>query len=538
MSSVLPRAETPEEVGVSSRAILNLLDELDRQGLEYHGLMILRHGKVAFEAYRKPYAKETPHTIYSFSKSVAATAVGFAVDEGLLTLDTRIGDLFPTYRPKHGTERWDRITLRHVLTMSTGFTFNVFHQNSNLDWVKDYLHSFLRDEPGTVFHYTNENAYLISVIIKQLTGQTLFEYLKPRLFEPLGIDVPWSETDHQGRQAGGWGIQWKLEDSAKFIQCYLDGGKWNGDQVVPAWWAEEATKKQMENTANVKADSKVGYGYQFWMCALPNTFACRGMFCNQGVGMRDYDAAFVYFGADADEQKPYDVIYPHFPAGFVDEGSPVDAAALSEIRARADALSFPPPPVSRRFVPTERLLSESVITLQPQLLLNTVGFPLSFLPMTVNEMALDRAGHMRDVKLQFRENELVFSWTEGKKTVYHNSVPLGLDGSYRTGHIRLSGFAYDTYGYAYWETPDALVLSIRPIQSCCCRTFRLKLLSGGRVQMEASSTPSYRSVADNLYRLSPAYLNNNPLLCQVSKFVFRLAPGLLEPVSYGKLRRI
>lgn len=537
MSRDLPRAKTPEEAGVSSQAVLNLLDEFEKQGLEYHALMILRHGKVAFEAYRKPYAKDIPHTIYSFSKSVASTAIGFAIDEGLITLETRIGELFPEYRPKFNTDKWDKINLRHVLTMSTGFTFNVFHQNSNPDWVKDYLHSFLRDEPGTVFHYTNENAYLISVIIEKLTGLKMFDYLKPRLFDPLEIEVPWTETDSQGRPAGGWGIQWKLEDSAKFIQCYLNNGKWNGRQVIPEWWAIEATKRQIGNEANIKEDSKVGYGYQFWICSLPNTFACRGMFCNQGVGMRDYDAAFVYFGADADEQKPYDVIYPHFPAGFIDDGSKADKEIVEKLKKRVKNLSFPEPPVSLRYPANERLLSQSVIKLQPQLLLNAVGFPLSFLPMTVNEMALDRAGNINGIELEFNGGELVFSWTEGRRKIYHNSIPAGLDGNYRKGHISLSGFEYDTYSFAYWESPDALVLNIRPIQSCCSRIFRFKLSSGGRVKVEVKSTPSYRSVADNLYRLSFAYLNNNRFLCGVSKIVFGLAPGVMEPDSYGRLIR-
>ena len=537
-SKDLPRASSPEEVGISSRAILNLLDEFDRQGLEYHGLMLLRHGKVAFEAYRAPYTKENPHSIYSFSKSVAATAIGFAVEEGLLTLDTPVEELFPEYRPKKDAERWDKITVRHVLTMTTGLAFDVFHQNSRPDWVKDYLGSELRDEPGSIFHYTNENAYLISVIIHRLTGKTLFQYLTPRLFEPLHIEVPFSETDAQGRQGGGWGIIWKLEDSAKFIQCYLDNGKWDGKQVIPEWWAREATKYQVSNAENVKADSKVGYGYQFWMCAQPNTFACRGMFCQQGVGMRDYDAVFAYFGADADEQKPYDVIYPHFPAGFLDESieNPVDTEAQLALKERARTLSFPSPPVSKRNHELEKKINDGVVRLRPQLFLNTVGFPSSLLPMTVNEMALDRAGHINNIKLRFSENEVTFSWEEGKKTKYHNTLPLGLDGDYRKGHFSLSGFELDACSYAYWEDDRTLVLSIRPIQTCCCRTLRIRFNPNGRVKITPRSTPSFESIANNLVKLSYAYLNNNRLLCAVSDFVFGIAPAVMEANLYGRLR--
>ncbi|MDR1630439.1 MAG: beta-lactamase family protein [Oscillospiraceae bacterium] len=534
----LPRAASPEEVGISSQAILNLLDEYDKQGYEYHGLMILRHGKVAFETYRAPYAKEIPHSIYSFSKSVAATSIGFAVEEGLLSLHDPVGKFFPEYRPKKNAERWDKITIWHVLTMTTGFAFNVFHQNSNPDWVKDYLHSHLRDEPGSVFHYTNENAYLISVLIRRISGQTLFEYLKPRLFDPLGIDVPYSEVDGAGNQGGGWGIIWKLEDSAKFIQCYLNNGKWNGKQIIPEWWAVEATKTQVSNADNIKADSKVGYGYQFWMCSLPNTFACRGMFCQQGVGMRDHDAVFVYVGAEADEQKPYDVIYPHFPAGFLDESEKheADETVLKELKSRAENLTFPAPPVSKRISVLEEKCNNNVLRLRKHLFLNTIGFPLSLLPMTVNQMALDRAGHIDNVYLDFKENEVFFTWQEGKKAQWINTIPLGLDGKYREGRINLSGFELDTYSYANWEDDKTLLLNIRPIQTCCSRTLRVEFKSHDRVKIIPRSTPSFKSVADNLYHLSHAFLNNSKPLCALSKFLFSIAPAVMEANFHGKLK--
>lgn len=532
----LPRAATPEEVGISSQAILDLLEEYDRQGLEYHGLMILRHGKVAFETYRKPYAAEIPHSIYSFSKSIAGTAAGFAIDEGLFALDSRLCDLFPEYRPARAPKGWDDVTIRHVLTMTTGLVFDVFHQSgAGTDWVADYLHSRLRDVPGEVYHYTNENAYLISVLIRRLTGLGMFTYLQPRLFAPLGIEVPFTEADQAGNPAGGWGIIWKLEDSARFIQCYLDGGKWNGQQVIPAWWAEEATKTQAENKANLKADSNVGYGYQFWMCRLPNTFAARGMFCQQGMAMRDHDAVFVYFGADADEQKPFEVIYPHFPRGFVAEGTAADAKTLQALRVKEQNTRFPTPPVAKRS-PLEAQLNGAVLHLRRQHFLNAIGFPLSLLPMTVNQMSLDRAGYIDAVRLDFTQGEVQFSWQEGKDGRWQLSVPLGLDGAYRTGHVALSGFSFDTYSYAHWQDDSTLALHIRPIQSCASRTFTL-CFGKRHVKMIPGSTPSFTSIAQNLNKLSYAYLNNNRLLCKFSDLCFGLAPSIMEAPLRGRLKR-
>jgi CubicO group peptidase (beta-lactamase class C family) len=537
----LPHAAVPEEVGVSSRAILNLLDEFDKQGLEYHGFMLLRHGKVAYEIYKKPYAADIPHNIYSFSKSIAATAVGFAIDEGLFSLDDKLSGLFPAYQPTRENgfkqkyiDRWNKVTLRHVITMTSGLAFDVFHQNSSPDWVKDYLHSRLRDEPGTVYHYTNECAYLCSVLVHKFTGQTLWEYLTPRLFEPLGIDVPYSETDAQGRQAGGWGVYWKLEDSAKFTQCYLNNGRYNGVQVIPEWWAKEATAFQSGNADNIKADSRAGYGYQFWISALPGAFASRGMFCQQGHGWREQDAVFAVFGADADEQKPYDVIYPHFPAGFIADGSPVDKDALAEIRGRAETLEFPV--ITSDINPAIDLMKQYNIRLKRQRVLNLTGYPQSLLAMTVNQMAVDRAGNMDHVILDFKDGQLQFSWTEGKDARWKNSIPIGLDGKYRIGHISLSGFEFDTYSFGYWKKPNILKLHIRPIESCAERTFEIEFRTRRRVRITPRGTPSFVSIADNLCKLSYAYLNNSNFLYFWSKIIFKIAPYILEGRLYGKVK--
>ncbi|MDR2525181.1 MAG: beta-lactamase family protein [Oscillospiraceae bacterium] len=531
--SGLPRALSPEEVGVSSQAILDLLDEFDRRQLEYHGLMLLRHGKVVFEQYRKPYAAEIPHSIYSFSKSIAATAAGFAVDEGLFDLDDTVGKHFPEYRPAKKAAYWDQVTLRHVITMTSGLAFDVFHQNASPDWIKDYLHSKLRDAPGEIFHYTNECAYLFSVLIRRLTGQTMWEYLTPRLFEPLGIDVPFTETDHEQNPGGGWGIIWKLEDSAKFMQCYLDDGKWQSRQVIPAWWVREATQKQSDNSGNRKADSNKGYGYQFWMCRQPNAFAARGMFCQQGFCMRDHDAVFVCFGADADEQKPFDVIYPHFPAGFFTGERAPAPDVLAELRRREQTLSFPEPPPSPRAPALEQKLSGSAIKLRKQRLLNLAGYPQGLLPMTVNQMCIDRAGNMTDIRLAFGEDQLQLSWREGK---WENSIPLGLDGKYRCGKVELAGFSFDTYAFAQWQDARTLYLSIRPIQTCVSNTFLLRF-RGRRVKITPRSTPTFKSIAANLCKLSFAYLNNNPVMCLLSRFLFGIAPYILEGSHYGRVKR-
>jgi hypothetical protein len=243
----------------------------------------------------------------------------------------------------------------------------------------------------------------------------------------------------------------------------------------------------------------------------------------------------VYFGADADEQKPFDVIYPHFPAGFIAEGTQAHPDDLEQLRTAAANLSFRSPPVSGRS-PLEQRLNHSQLKLKRQVVQNLLGFPLSVLPMTVNQMSLDRAGYINNLQLRFREDALDFSWTEGRDARFSLAVPLGLDGKYATGHVTLSGFDFDTAGYANWESNNVLKIHIRFMQSCASRTFVLRF-RGNRVKITPRSTPSFASIAANLNKLSYAYLNNNRLMCKVSDICFGLAPGFMEAPLRGHLKR-
>ncbi|MDR1928232.1 MAG: beta-lactamase family protein [Oscillospiraceae bacterium] len=531
----LPRASYPEEVGVSSQAVLDLINEFERQGMELHSLMVLRHGKVAAECWRHPYAAEIPHAIYSCSKSVAGTAAGFAIDEGLFSMESKLHELFPEIKRRRQRVRYEKITVRHLLNMTAGLTLNVLLPKAGRDdWVGDFLRSRVKHEPGKVFHYANEHAYLISVLIHRLTGQGLQEYLRPRLFAPLGIDPFFWETDAQDREGGGWGICWKTEDSAKFMQCYLDGGKWDGRQVIPAWWVREATSPQAQNPDNCKADSRVGYGYQFWMCREPNTFAARGMFCQQGVVMKDYDAVFVYTGADADEQKPFEVLYPHFPGGFVAQGDRPDPAVLAALREKIAGLTLPPPTASPQRPPLEKELSGETIRLRRQYFLNAVGLPSSLLSMVVNQLCYDKAGGIDDIRLRFGENEGSFSWTEGRQSRKENTLPFGLDGSFREGAFSLSGFDFNALSHARWLDDTTLRLHIRPKESCSSRIYIFHFLGGRRVRIEQRTTPPLESIAENLAALSRQFMNNNKIFHFFARKIFWLAPKLVEAPLRGR----
>ena len=178
-------------------------------------------------------------------------------------------------------------------------------------------------EPGEKFLYINENIFMLSAIINRVTGMSMREYLRPRLFEPLGIDFPLWETDRNGVEAGGCGLYLKTEDIAKLTLCYQQKGKFNGVQVIPEEWAIEATKKQIGNEYNRPGtDSSFGYGYCFWKNSIDeDSFRADGMFSQFGIGIPQYDATVVVTSAVTDETGCLEYLFKYFPRAFeeVDE---------------------------------------------------------------------------------------------------------------------------------------------------------------------------------------------------------------------------
>ncbi len=241
----LPRAATPEDVGVYADVVEQFIDYIQKEQLEFHSLMVLRHGKVAAEWYNEPFDANTKHTMYSVSKSFTATAVGFAVTEGLLSLDDVVTDFFPDYPPRTPHEYFQKMTVRTLLTMTSGKQTDMMANKGKIDWVEDFINSPWVFEPGTEYLYVNENIYMLCAILHRVTKMSVIEYLTPRLFQPLGIETPFWETDPNGVEAGGWGLYITTEDLAKFADCYLHEGKYRGRRVIPKTWAQEATKNQI-----------------------------------------------------------------------------------------------------------------------------------------------------------------------------------------------------------------------------------------------------------------------------------------------------
>ncbi|MCX7772584.1 MAG: beta-lactamase family protein, partial [Clostridia bacterium] len=264
--SQLPRS-TPEAQGMSSSKIIAFLDALNEHHIELHSLMILKNKHVVCEGWWAPYQKDIPHMLFSLSKSFTSTAIGFAVNEGLLSVEDDVVNFFPDYRSIPDCFR--KLKIKHLLCMGTGhekdFTPDAIAHPDG-DFVKCFFEHPLTYEPGTHFVYNNMATYMLSVILTRVSGQTVRDYLNQRLFAPLGIDEPYWETCPKGYNFGGWGLNLKTEDILKFGLLYLQKGIFEGKQILPSSWIEEATRAQIKNGDDPNSDWAQGYGYQFWRC--------------------------------------------------------------------------------------------------------------------------------------------------------------------------------------------------------------------------------------------------------------------------------
>src|SRR5579859_5578000 len=266
MISRLPRS-TPEKQGVSSGVLANLIEELNRKVECLHSIMLVRHGHVIAEGWWATYAAELPHAVYSISKSFVSTAVGLAVAEKKLDINQRVVDLFPDKAPASANQNLKAMRIRDLLRLSTGHreadTID-FPYRMNADLVRAFLDLPVPEKPGTHFIYDEPGVYLLSAILQQATGQTLLDYLQPRLFQPLGISDPTWWASSAGVSLGASGLSLRTEDIAKFGQLYLQHGRWGGRQVIPRQWIEAATALQTATGSNPDDDWEQGYGYLFW----------------------------------------------------------------------------------------------------------------------------------------------------------------------------------------------------------------------------------------------------------------------------------
>ncbi len=334
-SKSLPR-NTPESQGVASSGVRAFIETANEKVTSMHSFMLVRHGHVIAEAWWSPESAEKPHVLWSLSKSFTSTAVGLAVEEGKINIDDPVLKYFPDEAPAEVSENLKSMRVRDLLTMSTG------HQDeANLraatNWTRAFLAQPVPHKPGTHFKYNTPATYMQSAIVQKVTGQTVRDYLIPRLFEPLGIADPTWDASPEGVSLGGYGLYLCTEDIAKFGQLYLQHGQWQGKQLIPRQWIEQATSKQVSNGSDPASDWAQGYGFQFWRCRH-NAFrgdGKDGQFC---IVMPELDAVVAITANTGNMQAELNVVWDTLLPAFTDQPLPENPSEHKKLEATVASL--------------------------------------------------------------------------------------------------------------------------------------------------------------------------------------------------------
>jgi len=343
---------TPESQGVSSVAIQKWIDAVERDVPDFHSFVLRRHGKVIAEGWWAPYAKELPHRLFSHSKVFTSTAAGFVADEGKLDLDERVAEIFPDKMPANPGESVRQLRVRDLLTMNTGGACDrPMHVDPFGDWMKAFLADDFKRRPGTHFNYNSCATYMVAEIVERKTGRKMMDYLDEKLFRPLGMTGVETTYAPSGCPCGGWGMAAKTEDLAKLGQLFLDGGRWNGREIISRNWVQLATAKHTWNNCtpgkgDPKNDWQQGYGFQWWRCQH-NCYRADGAGGQFTIVMPDQDAVISCTAVLCDFQGAFNKVWDILLPAMADKPLAADDAAVKALRERCAKLALPTPKGAR-----------------------------------------------------------------------------------------------------------------------------------------------------------------------------------------------
>ena len=339
-SRTLPRS-SPEKQGIASSAILEFIDAADEKIDTMNSFMLVRHGHVVAEGWWSPYDATSPHMLFSLSKSFTSTAVGLAIADGKLTLDDEVLKFFPEDAPTDPSANLKAMRVRDLLCMSAGHQAEVSLSDSKETWTKAFLNHPVPNKPGTHFLYNTPATYMLSAIVQKVTGSTVLDYLRPRLFEPLGIENPQWDTSPQGISLGGYGLSVRTEDIARFGQLYLQKGVWMGKSLIPSAWIDTATTRQTSSGSNPNSDWEQGYGYQFWRCrhGLYRGDGAFGQFC---IVMPEQDAVVAITSGGRDMQAVMNLVWEKLLPALKAVPLPADRLGAEKLRKRLASLTVRP----------------------------------------------------------------------------------------------------------------------------------------------------------------------------------------------------
>lgn len=523
----------PEREGVPSGVVQRFFEELDRcPSIHVHSAMVVRHGKIVAEGSWKPYSGSYPHMMFSLSKSVVSMAVGFAVQEGLLTLDDKAAGFFPDKNVMFRSQRINNVTVRHLLNMATGLKFNEVNSVVERDWMRAILQSDCSFEPGSEFSYNSLNTYWLSAILCRKTGMGLVEYLTPRLFDPLGIHgVNW-DVCPMGIEKGGWGLWLRIVDMAKLGQFYLRHGRWTvgGEekQILPDQWIAESTKM---DTPTHDGDYSTGYGYQIWSFGAKSAYQFNGMLGQYVIVLpeRDMVLAITSGSPSLFADETCHIVEQYFgdaAKGISDGPLPNDIRALRSLRGALGALyaireTAPKPRrisalahAWRRFFPEKETLPAVPAPLRAfhgkQYQLESSSAAL--MPLILQGTTNNFSANIAKISMEFSPGECRLIVEDGTDT---NLLVAGMDGTPRKGCVTLNGEVYAVGSTARLTTDEddrpVLKVFICFTETPSVRIMKFVLYSTERILIRFDELPSVEAAIEVMFSLVGGRENQNSL---------------------------
>ena len=560
---------TPESQGISSDLFAALLRELDAsKDTEMHHFMALRHGKVICECNFAPYPKGMWHITHSMCKSITGMAIGMLIEEEKLKLDENIYDIFPDHINAFSKIFRPAITVENLLTMTSGVTFNESGIVSGNDWLGSFLNASVNGKPGTEFQYNSLNTYVLSAIVTKRTGETLTEYLTPRLFGPLGITKYYWETCPKGITKGGWGLFLCAEDMAKLGQLYLQRGKWNGQQLVSEYWIEISTARHLKTQ-----NDTYGYGYQLWMEQRPGSFEYNGMLGQNVIIYPDMDMVLVTNAGNKEMFQDcimLNIIRKYFPVNYhpadVLPESPLSYGLLKRLCGELENVENNNRSTSlhggwKRNVVSKRKHSDKKYSYRISAAVDRPSDHHSFMravsgrtyvmeqqnigiaPLFVQVFHNNMTDGISEISFTYDAGNFYVSFTEGE--VIHK-LPVGF-GRAADGCVDLHGEHYlvATLGEFARDENDIPVLKLEVtfIEECVKRKAHIFFHEDNGIEIRWNETPGKKMILAGLSSITEELSGNflyNSLLGDhniTTELLHRLMEQTIEPAVRGYLKR-
>jgi Beta-lactamase len=473
-SSGLPHS-LPETEAVSSGGILRFIEAAEKSKNELHSFIFLRHGKVIAEGWWDPYKSTLRQTLYSTSKTFTSTAVGFAVSENKLKLTDKVISFFPNDLPGSISPFLAALTVRDVLIMADGMDPDPTHDvaSKNHNWVKGFLATPIIYKPGTVFLYNSMGSFMLSAIVQKVSGQKLIDYLKHRLFDPLGISGMDWEENLLGVNTGGWGLRLRTEDMAKMGQLYLQKGIWNGNQVVPAAWIEEATTEkiiqhpELAQSAKDSSDWEQGYGYQIWRCRH-HAYRADGAYGQYIIVFPELDAVLAIQSETGNMQSELNLVWDYLLPAIKKNKLPEDQKSQIALKVKLNTLTIQPETGSFTSLTNNKQTNKTYI-FEPNE--NQIG-----------SLVLDIKDSICHLVLNTGSDTYNLNFGAGKwKTGQTNKPGPLLNGTNKENFALQS--PYKVTGNFYWKDDQTLVMQLRYLESPHMETYTL-FMDGKKLNMD------------------------------------------------------